>query len=66
MLSFVSDLASHPCEYVRTCQHLRRDVGAFREVIWDVGERRPYRHENSIHAQRSIVGVDAIPEEADK
>jgi hypothetical protein len=63
MLSFVSDLASNACECARTCQHLCRDVGAFRKVIRDVGERRPYRHKNSINAQGSIVGVDPVPEE---
>ena len=65
-LRFVSDLASYVRKYARTCQHLCRDVGAFREVIWDVGERRPYCHKNGIHAQCSIVGVDPVPEEADK
>jgi hypothetical protein len=66
MLGFVSGLVSNACECARTCQHLCRDVGALWEVIWDVGERRPYRYKNSIHAQRSIVGVDPVPEEADK
>ena len=65
-LRFVSDLASYVRKYARTCQHLCRDVGAFREVIWDVGERRPYCHKNGIHAQCSIVGVDPVPEEADQ
>lgn len=35
-------------------------------MIWNVGERRPYRHENSIHAQGSVVSIDAVPEKADE
>jgi hypothetical protein len=34
-------------------------------VVWYTGERRPYRYENSINTQGSIVGVDPIPEETD-
>jgi hypothetical protein len=34
-------------------------------VVWNIGERRPYRQENSINTQRSIVSVDTIPEETD-
>lgn len=66
MLSFISDPASDVCERARTCQHLCRDVGVLREVIWDVGKGRPNRHKNSVDAQRSIVGVNPVPEEADK
>lgn len=35
-------------------------------MIGDGGERRPYCHKNSIHAQGSVVSIDTVPEKADK
>ena len=66
MLGSVSDLSNHVHEVARTCQHLCSDVSALGEMVRHVGERRPYGHENGVYAQRSIVGVDPVPEEADK
>jgi hypothetical protein len=66
MLRSVSDPEVSSDKGAHTCQHLGRDVGTFWKVIRNGGERRPYCHKDSIHAQGSVVGVDTVPEKADK